>query len=105
MCIRDSNHPSPSPNQTQHPGSTDIPISHKRKATEQVEDQESTDDYETEECDSDDAATLPANSTAAAGPATASISPASKPICKYGTGCYRKNPQHFVDFAHPWRAM
>ena len=21
--------------------------------------------------------------------------------CKYGSACYRKNPQHFVDFAHP----
>ena len=25
-----------------------------------------------------------------------------QPICKYGKDCYRKNPQHFIDFAHPW---
>ena len=25
-----------------------------------------------------------------------------KPVCKYGTDCYRKNPQHFVEFDHPW---
>ena len=24
-----------------------------------------------------------------------------KPICKYGTSCYRQNPQHLKDFAHP----
>jgi hypothetical protein len=23
-----------------------------------------------------------------------------KPICPYGTGCYRKNPQHFIDMQH-----
>lgn len=25
----------------------------------------------------------------------------TKPLCMYGVNCYRKNPQHFVDFAHP----
>ncbi|KAG9394321.1 Zinc-finger (CX5CX6HX5H) motif [Carpediemonas membranifera] len=25
-----------------------------------------------------------------------------KPVCKYGKGCYRKNPVHFQEFAHPW---
>lgn len=24
-------------------------------------------------------------------------------VCKYGTACYRKNPIHFEEFAHPWR--
>ena len=24
-----------------------------------------------------------------------------RPICKYGVHCYRKNKQHFIDFAHP----
>jgi len=24
-----------------------------------------------------------------------------KPACKYGASCFRKNPQHFVDFMHP----
>jgi len=23
------------------------------------------------------------------------------PMCQYGDGCYRTNPQHFIDFAHP----
>ena len=23
------------------------------------------------------------------------------PVCKHGAGCYRKNPQHRKDFAHP----
>jgi len=25
------------------------------------------------------------------------------PVCKYGKGCFRKNPQHFLEFAHPWK--
>ena len=25
----------------------------------------------------------------------------SKPMCKYGTQCYRKNPLHFQEYAHP----
>eukprot|EP00747_Dinoflagellata_sp_TGD_P096370 gnl/TRDRNA2_/TRDRNA2_166822_c0_seq1.p1 gnl/TRDRNA2_/TRDRNA2_166822_c0~~gnl/TRDRNA2_/TRDRNA2_166822_c0_seq1.p1 ORF type:complete len:325 (+),score=78.91 gnl/TRDRNA2_/TRDRNA2_166822_c0_seq1:137-976(+) len=25
-----------------------------------------------------------------------------RPICMYGTKCYRKNPAHFTEFAHPW---
>lgn len=25
----------------------------------------------------------------------------SKPECKYGSACYRKNPQHFKDYSHP----
>ena len=24
------------------------------------------------------------------------------PLCKFGEECYRKNPQHFKEFAHPW---
>jgi len=24
------------------------------------------------------------------------------PICKFGTSCYRNNPDHFKQFAHPW---
>jgi hypothetical protein len=24
-----------------------------------------------------------------------------KPECKYGSSCYRKNPQHFDEFRHP----
>ena len=24
-----------------------------------------------------------------------------KPACKYGTGCTRKNPVHFVEYTHP----
>ena len=25
-----------------------------------------------------------------------------KQVCRYGKTCYRKNPQHFEEFAHPW---
>ncbi|KAJ3033763.1 hypothetical protein HDV00_005839 [Rhizophlyctis rosea] len=25
-----------------------------------------------------------------------------RPKCKYGKACYRKNPDHFAEFAHPW---
>jgi len=25
-----------------------------------------------------------------------------KPICRYGKNCYRKNPNHFKRFSHPW---
>src|SRR5690554_4863636 len=24
-----------------------------------------------------------------------------KPLCQYGKDCYRRNPSHFADFAHP----
>ena len=24
-----------------------------------------------------------------------------QPICNYGTGCYRKNPDHFAQYDHP----
>ncbi|XP_064647654.1 uncharacterized protein LOC135500253 [Lineus longissimus] len=27
--------------------------------------------------------------------------PSSKPACKYGSNCFRKNPQHLKDFDHP----
>ncbi|TPX72371.1 hypothetical protein SpCBS45565_g00458 [Spizellomyces sp. 'palustris'] len=26
----------------------------------------------------------------------------SRRVCKYGQSCYRKNPLHFAEFAHPW---
>ncbi|KAJ3404063.1 hypothetical protein CcCBS67573_g04614 [Chytriomyces confervae] len=29
------------------------------------------------------------------------MSQAEKPPCKYGLGCYRKNPAHFEEFSHP----
>jgi len=25
-----------------------------------------------------------------------------RPVCVYGTKCYRSNPLHFVEFSHPW---
>ena len=28
---------------------------------------------------------------------------ASKPVCKYGKDCYRKNPDHLKEFSHPGR--
>ena len=24
-----------------------------------------------------------------------------RPLCKYGANCYRKNPAHFMEYAHP----
>ena len=30
-------------------------------------------------------------------------SPVGLPICMYGPKCYRKNPQHFLEYAHPWK--
>jgi len=29
--------------------------------------------------------------------------PDTRPVCPYGTGCYRKNPVHFKEYAHPWK--
>jgi len=29
--------------------------------------------------------------------------PDTRPVCPYGTGCYRKNPIHFQEYAHPWK--
>lgn len=26
----------------------------------------------------------------------------TRPVCKYGPSCYRKNPDHLKEFAHPW---
>ena len=28
----------------------------------------------------------------------------SKPVCRYGETCYRKSPQHFAEFDHPWQS-
>jgi len=25
-----------------------------------------------------------------------------RPVCAYGTKCYRSNPLHFIEFSHPW---
>ena len=25
------------------------------------------------------------------------------PVCRYGEKCFRKNPQHLKEFAHPWK--
>ena len=27
----------------------------------------------------------------------------SKPVCKYGASCYRKNPDHIKNYCHPGR--
>lgn len=34
-------------------------------------------------------------------PVTGPIGPLT--VCQYGRACYRKNPKHFQEFAHPWR--
>merc|ERR1719343_209420 len=31
-----------------------------------------------------------------------SVTADTRPVCKHGTKCYRQNPAHFVEFAHPW---
>lgn len=31
--------------------------------------------------------------------------PRSLPTCKYGTKCYRYNPDHFAQYSHPWLGM
>lgn len=28
-----------------------------------------------------------------------------RPLCKYGTECYRKNAAHFEEFRHPEKGM
>jgi hypothetical protein len=40
-----------------------------------------------------------AGGAAAATPAAVPVDP--RPVCQYGLGCYRKNPAHFAEFAHP----
>merc|ERR1712110_1039735 len=27
---------------------------------------------------------------------------ATRAVCKFGPECYRRNPEHFEEFAHPW---
>eukprot|EP00927_Polykrikos_kofoidii_P035888 TRINITY_DN30389_c0_g1_i1.p1 TRINITY_DN30389_c0_g1~~TRINITY_DN30389_c0_g1_i1.p1 ORF type:complete len:524 (-),score=83.64 TRINITY_DN30389_c0_g1_i1:26-1597(-) len=41
-------------------------------------------------------------SGAAAATECVSSAGVAKPVCKYGPTCYRKNPEHFAEFAHPW---
>jgi hypothetical protein len=36
------------------------------------------------------------------GASTASSSSSTKPVCKYGPSCYRKNEDHLEQFSHPW---
>ena len=35
------------------------------------------------------------------GPPSKKAKTGAVPLCPYGERCYRKNPQHFKDFAHP----
>ena len=35
-------------------------------------------------------------------PIATRLPPGPTIICKYGKACYRKNPVHFQEFAHPW---
>merc|ERR1711907_592591 len=55
-----------------------------------------------------------ASSTAGAGSSAAGVAPAlvcsttassdkSRPICRFGEGCYNTNPKHLAEFAHPWK--
>jgi len=30
---------------------------------------------------------------------------ATRPVCKYGASCYRKNPDHLKQFSHPGREI
>ena len=48
------------------------------------------------------AALQPLSLTAdAAASIAATAAPESRPICKYGVSCYRKNPEYFKEFRHP----
>lgn len=29
----------------------------------------------------------------------------ARPMCKYGTDCYRKNPVHFEEYRHPGKVL
>ena len=29
----------------------------------------------------------------------------ARPMCKYGTDCYRKNPAHFEEYRHPGKVL
>ena len=40
-------------------------------------------------------------STAVMPPAPLYTRAPGKPLCQYGTKCYRKNPEHFAQFDHP----
>jgi hypothetical protein len=35
-------------------------------------------------------------------PMPTTLPPGPTIVCKYGKDCYRKNPVHFQEFAHPW---
>ena len=43
----------------------------------------------------------PAHSTSKP-PMPTKLGPGPTIVCKYGKDCYRKNPVHFEEFAHPW---
>jgi len=46
-------------------------------------------------------AATPIDLTGNASTSSNSTTTAAKPMCKYGKGCYRKNPQHLQEFNHP----
>jgi hypothetical protein len=58
--------------------------------------------YTTDEKPKADSAAVPSffSSTRIA-PPTTSLSLDDRPVCKYGSSCYRKNPDHFQQFSHP----
>ena len=93
----------------------DAPVKRQKKSSQPKEEELSSpseDDYKTDdestedpECTDDDDFIDDASDTEevlSENDSTPQTSP-QKPVCKYGTACYRKNPQHFIDFAHPWR--
>ena len=73
------------------------------EADEAEEEQEDEDEDEQmgggeDENDEDDAP--PATKKQKAQPAAA-VTANSKPVCRYGAACYRRNPAHFAEFRHP----
>mmetsp|Transcript_83539 Transcript_83539/g.217552 ORF Transcript_83539/g.217552 Transcript_83539/m.217552 type:complete len:656 (-) Transcript_83539:117-2084(-) len=46
---------------------------------------------------------LPTGVVAEATLASASAATDEQPLCPWGATCYRQNPLHFAEYAHPWR--
>jgi hypothetical protein len=57
-------------------------------------------DSEEIESEEDEFEILPTSRDRSRSPKRGSAGP--QIVCKYGKACYRKNPVHFQEFAHPW---
>ena len=93
-----------------------VPDSEDGSDAEGIEDEDESeldDDWEDDEDDDEEEVKQPSpkksrsfsqsvnsSTSATAGPSRSNHGP--KIVCKYGKSCYRKNPIHFQEFAHPW---